>query len=103
MLWHLDRGWAEHLEAMNDVRESIHLRALGPVRTHSMNSAGSLSITSRISPPMRSPSRKTFGRIRISADSGVDLAANEMARPTSTWTPWFTTTRWRPAEVSFPG
>ena len=29
MLYHLDRGWADHLAYLSDIRESIHLRALG--------------------------------------------------------------------------
>ncbi|MDT5146420.1 MAG: preprotein translocase subunit SecA, partial [Mycobacterium sp.] len=29
MLFHLDRGWADHLAYLADIRESIHLRALG--------------------------------------------------------------------------
>ena len=29
MLYHLDRGWADHLAYLADIRESIHLRALG--------------------------------------------------------------------------
>ena len=29
MLYHLDRGWADHQAYLSDIRESIHLRALG--------------------------------------------------------------------------
>ena len=29
MLYHLDRGWADHLDFLADIWESIHLRALG--------------------------------------------------------------------------
>ena len=29
MLYHLDRGWADHQAYLADIRESIHLRALG--------------------------------------------------------------------------
>ncbi|MDF2823400.1 MAG: secA, partial [Mycobacterium sp.] len=29
MLYHLDRGWADHQAFLSDIRESIHLRALG--------------------------------------------------------------------------
>jgi preprotein translocase subunit SecA len=29
MLYHLDRGWADRLAYLADIRESIHLRALG--------------------------------------------------------------------------
>ena len=29
VLYHLDRGWADHLAALADIRQGIHLRALG--------------------------------------------------------------------------
>ncbi|GAA3515663.1 accessory Sec system translocase SecA2 [Dietzia aurantiaca] len=85
MLWHLDRGWAEHLEAMNDVRESIHLRALG--RENPLDEFHRIAIDHfrDLASDAVTESEKTFDEIEFS-DSGVDLAANEMARPTSTWT-----------------
>lgn len=85
MLWHLDRGWAHHLEAMNDVRESIHLRALG--RENPLDEFHRIAIDhfrDLASDAVRE-SEKTFAEIEFT-DSGVDLEANDMARPTSTWT-----------------
>ena len=29
VLYHLDRGWADHLAVLAEIREGIHLRALG--------------------------------------------------------------------------
>ncbi|GLB64475.1 protein translocase subunit SecA [Dietzia sp. NCCP-2495] len=84
-LWHLDRGWAEHLEAMNDVRESIHLRALG--RENPLDEFHRIAIDhfrDLASDAVRE-TEKTFADIEFT-DYGVDLAANDMARPTSTWT-----------------
>ena len=85
MLWHLDRGWARHLETMNDVRESIHLRALG--RENPLDEFHRIAIDhfrDLASDAVRE-SETTFAEIEFT-DSGVDLVANAMARPTSTWT-----------------
>ena len=85
MLWHLDRGWARHLETMNDVRESIHLRALG--RENPLDEFHRIAIDhfrDLASHAVRK-SETTFAEIEFTA-SGVDLEANSMARPTSTWT-----------------
>ena len=85
MLWHLDRGWAQHLEAMNDVRESIHLRALG--RENPLDEFHRIAIDhfrDLASDAVRE-SEATFAEIEFT-DTGVDLEANDMARPTSTWT-----------------
>jgi preprotein translocase subunit SecA len=85
MLWHLDRGWARHLETMNDVRESIHLRALG--RENPLDEFHRIAIDHfrDLAADAVAESEATFAEIEFT-DSGVDLAANAMARPTSTWT-----------------
>ena len=85
MLWHLDRGWARHLEEMNDVRESIHLRALG--RENPLDEYHRLAIDHfrDLASDAVHDSVETFREIDFT-DAGVDLEANSMARPTSTWT-----------------
>ncbi len=85
MLYHLDRGWADHLAYLADIRESIHLRALG-TRTRSTNSTGWPSTRSARWPPTRSrpPSRRSRPRTSIEDEPGLDLS--KLARPTSTWT-----------------
>ena len=85
MLWHLDKGWAEHLEAMNDVRESIHLRALG--RENPLDEFHRIAIDHfrDLASDAVTEAEKTFAEIEFT-DNGVDLEANDMARPTSTWT-----------------
>ena len=85
MLWHLDRGWAEHLEAMNDVRESIHLRALGreiPIDEFHRIAIGRFK---ELAGTAVDAAKTTFDEIEFT-DDGIDLSANDMARPTSTWT-----------------
>ena len=85
MLWHLDRGWARHLAEMNDVRESIHLRALG--RENPLDEFHRIAIDHfrDLASDAVDKAVETFGEIEFT-DSGVDLEANAMARPTSTWT-----------------
>ena len=70
---------------MNDVRESIHLRALG--RENPLDEFHRIAIDhfrDLASDAVRE-TEKTFADIEFT-DYGVDLAANDMARPTSTWT-----------------
>ena len=68
MLYHLDRGWADHLAYLADIRESIHLRALGR-QNPSTSSTGWPSTRSPRWPPTRSrrlsrPSRPRLHRGR---------------------------------------
>ncbi|HHX84507.1 MAG TPA: accessory Sec system translocase SecA2 [Actinomycetales bacterium] len=85
MLWQLDMGWARHLETMNDVRESIHLRALG--RENPLDEFHRIAIDHfrDLAADAVRESEETFATISFT-DTGVDLEANAMARPTSTWT-----------------
>lgn len=85
MLWHLDSGWARHLEAMNDVRESIHLRALG--RENPLDEFHRIAIDQfrDLASDAVRESEATFAEIEFTS-TGVDLDANDMARPSSTWT-----------------
>lgn len=85
MLYHLDRGWSEHLAYLTDVRESIHLRALG--RENPLDEFHRLAIESfrSLAETARTESVETFEKTEIGdGGSGLNLAA--LARPTSTWT-----------------
>ena len=87
VLYHLDRGWADHLAALADIREGIHLRALGrglnPLNEFHREAVTLFSapapMTSRSDPPR--PSRPSRSQIR-----GADLGAVGLKRPTATWT-----------------
>lgn len=85
MLWHLDQEWAQHLEEMNDVRESIHLRALGRQNPldefHRIAIAGFKHIANRAV----DEARVTLAGVEFTAE-GADLESEGKARPTSTWT-----------------
>ena len=84
MLYHLDRGWADHLEYFADIRESIHLRALG--RQNPLDEFHRMAVTrSRRWPRTRSRRPTDFETANILEDEpGLDLS--KLARPTSTWT-----------------
>jgi preprotein translocase subunit SecA len=85
-LWHLDRCWAEYLAAVADVREGIHLRALG-------RGLGPLDefhkeLTRLFAPllgEVATRSAESFQTVAITAD-GADLDAAGLKRPTATWT-----------------
>ena len=85
MLYHLDRGWADHLAYLADIRESIHLRTLGtrsPIdEFHRMavDAFGSLAADAI------EAAQQTFETANVlEEEQGLDLS--KLARPTSTWT-----------------
>jgi preprotein translocase subunit SecA len=85
-LWHLDRCWAEHLARVADVREGIHLRALG-------RGLGPLDefykeLTRLFAPlldEVTTRSAESFEAVAVTAE-GADLDAAGLKRPTATWT-----------------
>ena len=89
----LDQAWAEHLAQAADVREGIHLRALG----HSSNPfGGSLvpvqefnreltELFSRFTAEVSERTAAAFDAAEITAD-GADLAGAGLKRPSATWT-----------------
>ncbi len=82
-LYHLDRGWAEHLAYLAEVREGIHLRALG--RQDPLDEFHRMAVTrsTRWSPSDRGGTADLRDRDLIE-DEPADLA--QLVRPTSTWT-----------------
>jgi preprotein translocase subunit SecA len=85
-LWHLDRAWADHLSYLADLREGIHLRALGrglnPVDEFHKEAARAFS---GLLADVEEQSVETFETVPVTAD-GADLAAAGLKRPTATWT-----------------
>ena len=85
MLYHLDRGWADHLAYLSDIRESIHLRALG--RQNPLDEFHRLAVDgfTHLAADAIEASQQTFETANVLADEpGLDLS--KLARPTSTWT-----------------
>ena len=85
MLYHLDRGWADHLAYLADIRESIHLRALG--RQNPLDEFHRMAVDAfgSLAADAIEASQQTFETsAAIEDEPGVDLS--KLARPTSTWT-----------------
>lgn len=85
MLFHLDRGWADHLAYLSDIRESIHLRALG--RQNPLDEFHRLAVDAfaGLAADAIEASQQTFETANVLVDeAGLDLS--KLARPTSTWT-----------------
>ena len=85
MLYHLDRGWADHLAYLSDIRESIHLRALG--RQNPLDEFHRLAVDAfgNLATDAIEASQQTFETANVLEDEpGLDLS--KLARPTSTWT-----------------
>ncbi len=85
MLFHLDRGWADHLAYLSNIRESIHLRALG--RQNPLDEFHRLAVDAfaGLAADAIEASQQTFETANVLVDEpGLDLS--KLARPTSTWT-----------------
>ncbi len=85
VLYHLDRCWADHLTALADVREGIHLRALGRGDPLAEFHKESIKLFDRFFDQVGKDSAATFDSLTITAD-GFDLEAVGLKRPTATWT-----------------
>ena len=85
MLYHLDRGWADHLAFLADIRESIHLRALGRQNPLDEFHRMALDAFASLAADAIEAAQQTFETSdTIEDEPGVDLS--KLARPTSTWT-----------------
>lgn len=85
MLYNLDRGWADHLAYLSDIRESIHLRALG--RQNPLDEFHRLAVDAfaSLAADAIEAAQQTFETANvIDEEPGLDLS--KLARPTSTWT-----------------
>ena len=85
MLYHLDRGWADHLAYLSDIRESIHLRALGNQNPLDEFHRLAVDAFANLAADAIEASQQTFETANVLEDEpGLDLS--RLARPTSTWT-----------------
>ena len=85
MLYHLDRGWADHLAYLADIRESIHLRALGSQNPLDEFHRMAVDAFASLAADAIEAAQQTFDTApSIEDEPGVDLS--KLARPTSTWT-----------------
>jgi len=93
VLAHLDRGWADHLAVLAEIREGIHLRALGQGPNPFGMSldplaefhAEAVKLFARLLDQVQDRSAETFRTAAITS-AGIDLDASGLKRPTATWT-----------------
>lgn len=85
MLFHLDLSWADHLELMDDVRESIHLRAIA--RETPIDEYHRIAVREFKDLAQRAvdDATATFREVLIDED-GAHLNEAGLARPSATWT-----------------
>ena len=93
VLYHLDRAWADHLAMLGDIREGIHLRALGQGPNPFVASldpltefhAEAVPLFRKLLADVEEKAAETFEKAAITSD-GADLPALGLVRPTATWT-----------------
>lgn len=85
MLYHLDQAWAEHLALMDDVRESIHLRAIA--RETPLDEYHRIAVREFKELAQRAVDAavETFNEVTID-ETGAHLEDYGLARPSATWT-----------------
>lgn len=84
-LHHLDLGWSEHLADLDDLRESVHLRALAKESPIDEFHRAAIAAFKNLAAEAVDRAAESFREVTITAD-GVDLDAEGMGRPSSTWT-----------------
>ncbi|MEW9532150.1 accessory Sec system translocase SecA2 [Microbispora sp. NPDC049125] len=82
VLFHLDRCWTEHLGFLSDLREGIHLRALGRLNPLDEFNKEAVPAYRALLDEVERRSKETFEK----ADVTRDLAEQGLKRPTATWT-----------------
>ncbi|QPK84161.1 accessory Sec system translocase SecA2 [Corynebacterium qintianiae] len=85
MLYHLDTEWSEHLALMDDVRESIHLRAIA--RETPIDEYHRIAVREFKDLANRAVDKavETFNEVTIDS-AGAHLEAAGWKRPSATWT-----------------
>jgi preprotein translocase subunit SecA len=83
-LYHLDRCWAEHLAELNEVREGVHLRALGRLDPLDEFHRSAVPAFNRLLPEIETRTVATFEETEFTDDWQPDQA--KLVRPTATWT-----------------
>jgi preprotein translocase subunit SecA len=93
VLFHLDQAWADHLATLAEIREGIHLRALGQGPNPFIMSldpqaefhAEAVRLYRRLLDWVQERSAATFRVVTITP-GGADLSGAGLKRPTATWT-----------------
>ena len=85
VLYHLDYGWSEHLALLDDVRESIHLRAIAKETPIDEFHRIAVREFKALREKAVRDARETFATIDIDAE-GAHLDDLGLHRPSATWT-----------------
>lgn len=83
-LYHLDRAWTEHLAELADVREGVHLRALGRLDPLDEFHRAAVPAFNQLIPRVEERTIETFEDAEITDGWQPDEA--ELVRPSATWT-----------------
>lgn len=83
-LYHLDRLWAEHLAELSEVREGVHLRALGRLDPLDEFHRAAVPAFNALIPEIERRTIETFTETEFSEDWQPDAA--KLVRPSATWT-----------------
>lgn len=83
-LYHLDRLWAEHLAELSEVREGVHLRALGRLDPLDEFHRAAVPAFNRLIPEIEARTVATFEVTEVDEDWQPDEAS--LVRPSATWT-----------------
>jgi preprotein translocase subunit SecA len=83
-LYHLDRLWAEHLAELSEVREGVHLRALGRLDPLDEFHRSAVPAFNALIPAIEERTVATFEETEFDDDWQPD--ESELVRPSATWT-----------------
>ncbi|MEU4643301.1 accessory Sec system translocase SecA2 [Micromonospora sp. NPDC023814] len=83
-LYHLDRLWAEHLAELSEVREGVHLRALGRLDPLDEFHRAAVPAFNNLIPEIEKRTIATFEETEFGEDWEPDEA--KLVRPSATWT-----------------
>lgn len=83
-LYHLDRLWAEHLAELNEVREGVHLRALGKLDPLDEFHRAAVPAFQKVFTEIERRTIETFEEVDLS--DGWQPERAEIVRPSATWT-----------------
>ncbi|MEU7929516.1 accessory Sec system translocase SecA2 [Micromonospora sp. NPDC049107] len=83
-LFHLDRLWAEHLAELSEVREGVHLRALGRLDPLDEFHRAAVPAFNNLVPEIEARTIATFNETEF--DEDWEPEDGTLVRPTATWT-----------------
>ncbi|MGC4853422.1 accessory Sec system translocase SecA2 [Micromonospora sp. DT4] len=83
-LFHLDRLWAEHLAELSEVREGVHLRALGRLDPLDEFHRAAVPAFNNLVPEIEARTIATFTETEF--DEDWEPEDGTLVRPTATWT-----------------